>query len=216
MLSFSAKWLDEKTTHVYGLPDFSLYKKDKTNDRELVKKLWQMFEEADVVIAHNGDEFDIKKANARFAFHKLQPPAPYMKIDTKKVAKRYFKFESNKLDDLGQHLGVGRKGETGGFELWLGCIKGDEKSWKKMKEYNKQDVILLEKIYLELRPWMTNHPNVNVFDDSATSCPICSSHKLQRRGFSASRTGKRQRLQCTDCGGWSSGVMLPRVKELVR
>lgn len=206
MLSFSAKWLGEKETKVYGLPDFPLYKKDKTNDKELIRKLWELFDEAEVLVAHNGDEFDIKKANARFITHNLTPPAPYQKIDTKKVAKRYFKFDSNKLDELGEYLGVGRKSPTGGFDLWLGCMAGDKKSWQRMKDYNKQDVVLLEKIYIELRPWMNNHPNLNIINDTLRNCPTCGSDKVHSRGVvPVGRTSTKKRFKCTDCHAWSYG-----------
>lgn len=205
MLTFSWKWLGDKKVNVASLPDWNFsYKKNKTNDEQLVFLLWDLFNEADIIIAHNGDEFDIKKVNARFAFHKLPPPAPYKTIDTKKVAKRYFKFESNSLNDLGQYLKLGEKLKTGGFDLWLGCMSNNKKSWKTMCDYNKQDVILLEKIYLYLRPWMNNHPNISLLNGDTQGCPNCGSMNLQKRGFNISRTSRMQRWQCKDCASWHS------------
>lgn len=207
MLSFSWKWYGEKTTRVLGLPDFPLWKKDKKNDRELVTRLWKLFDDADIVIAHNGKSFDVKKANARFIYHGMKRPSPYSIIDTKIVAKRYFNFNSNKLDDLGNYLGLGRKIDTGGFELWLGCAKGDENSWVLMKRYNKQDVVLLEKVYEKLRGWIENHP------PREFGCPNCGGW-VQKRGFSVLRSGrKRQRLHCQECGAWTNGVLLPLAKK---
>ncbi len=199
MLSFSWKWLGESKTHVLSLPDFKTYKKDKEDDVELVKELWKLFDEADVVIAHNGNQFDQKKSNARFIYHKLKPPTPYKEIDTKLVAKRHFKFDSNKLNDLGKYLGVGEKLQTGGFDLWKQCMAGDKKAWKTMCEYNKQDVILLEKVYLILRPWMVNPPYMG------EGCPNCQSKKIQRRGYRMAKGKKYPRLQCQSCGGWHQG-----------
>lgn len=205
LASFSWKVLGEKQVHVLGLPDFKEYKKDKFNDYELTKALWNVFDEADILIAHNGNSFDIKQSNAFFIRNGFPPPSFYQTIDTKLVAKRYFRFNSNKLDDLGEFFNLGRKINTGGFELWLGCMSGDMKAWKKMYTYNKQDVVLLEKIYLHMRPWMTNHPNVNSFTGQQDSCPHCSSTRIQRRGFIVTRTGQTQRYHCTKCGAWSSG-----------
>ncbi len=74
MLSFAWKWLGEKQTYVKGLPDYKGYKKDTTNDKLLVQDLWKLFDEADVIVAHNGKSFDIKKSNARFAKHCMQTP----------------------------------------------------------------------------------------------------------------------------------------------
>lgn len=204
MLSFAWKWLDEKQTHVKALNDYKSYKKDTTNDLLLVQDLWKLFDEADIIVAHNGRSFDIKKSNARFAKHGMKPPSPYAIIDTKEVAKRYFKFDSNKLDSLADYFGIGRKINTGGFALWLGCEKGDEKSWDKMKRYNKFDVILLEKVYKHMMPYMTNHPNVALIDGNLRHCPNCGSDKLHRRGFNFTRTTARQKFQCQSCFAWSS------------
>jgi hypothetical protein len=209
LLCFAYKWLDEKQTHVVALPDFKLFKRDKENDKHVTKALWDLFNEADIIIAHNGNSFDIKKCNTQFLMHGLVPPSPSKYIDTKLVAKRYFKFDSNKLDDLGEYLGVGRKVNTGGFELWKGCMRGDVNAWRKMRQYNKQDVVLLEKIYLKMRGWIDTHPHVRVFLDARGKCAPCGSSKIIKRGFGISGKAKRvQRLQCQDCGAWTQVPIL--------
>lgn len=205
ILCYAYKWLGEKRTYTVGLPEFKTYKKDREDDKELVTSLWKLFDEADVIIAHNGNSFDIKKANARFLEHGLCPPSSYQQIDTKLVAKRYFKFDSNKLDDLGRHLKAGQKLSTGGFALWKGCMNGDIKAWQKMLKYNKQDVVLLEEVYLKLRGWMTNHPNLNVLKKTVFNCPICGSVNVNKQGTRATKTGLMQRFHCRDCGGWCQG-----------
>lgn len=197
MLSFSARWLGGK--HITrGLIDYSGYKKDKENDRKLVTELWGLFNEAEIIIGHNLDNFDIKKSNARFTYHKLTPPAPYKTVDTLKVARKHFAFNSNRLNDLADYLNIGRKIETGGFKLWLGCMSGDKKSWENMKRYNRNDVILLERVYKRLLPWMTSHP---YFTDGLT-CPKCDSIHIQFRGYTKTITSKFKRFQCQSCGGW--------------
>lgn len=203
MLSFAYKWLGDTKVTVKSLPMYRGYSKDKENDKALVQDLWRLFDEADVIIGHNGDAFDIKKTNARFVIHGMKPPSPYKTIDTKKVAKKYFKFDSNSLNNLGKYLGLGEKIDTGGFELWLGCMSGDMKAWAKMCRYNRQDVILLEKVYLRLRNWINNHPRTS---DSPISevCPNCGGNHLQKRGFLLNKTTKLQRWQCQDCASWHS------------
>lgn len=200
MLSFSAKWQGGKTI-VKALPDYQLYKKEPHNDRPLVRDLWELFDEADIVIGHNSNKFDNRKSNARFIAHGLTPPAPYKTVDTLKIARQYFNFTSNRLDDLGKVLGVGRKVKTGGFDLWLKCLAGDSKAWALMKKYNKQDVVLLEEVYLKLRPWANNHPNLANFTGTAV-CPKCGSSQIQFRGYSLTQVAKYRRFQCTKCGGW--------------
>lgn len=202
MLSFSAKWLGSNKTVVYALPDFPGYAKNKRDDKQLVSKLWELINEADVVIAHNGDKFDIRKINSRFIVNGLLPPAPYKTVDTLKIAKKHFGFNSNRLDDLGNILGLGRKLNTGGFKLWKDCMAGKLEAWKKMKAYNKQDVLLLEQVYLKLRPWVSAHPNIGILVDK-NACHACASVNTQRRGYSHSKQTTYQRIQCMDCGSWS-------------
>ncbi len=203
LLSFAYKWLGEKEVHAYALPYFKdFYKKNPEDDERLVEKLWELMDEADIVIAHNGNAFDIKKANARFLVHGLPPPKPFKTIDTKLVAKQSFKFDSNALDELGRYLGIGRKLPHTGFHLWKGCMTGDKKSWDLMVKYNKQDIVLLEEVYLKLRPWMKSFPIARV--DNGI-CRHCESSYLQKRGFSYTKMYKIQRLQCYGCGAWSTG-----------
>jgi uncharacterized protein YprB with RNaseH-like and TPR domain len=120
MLSYAVKWVGSKKVETRGLIDYPSYKKDMENDKQLVEDLWNVFNEADILIGHNGDAFDIRKANSRFLTHGLMPPAPYKTVDTLKIARRAFKFDSNKLDDLGRYLGLGRKLPHTGFNLWRG------------------------------------------------------------------------------------------------
>jgi DNA polymerase elongation subunit (family B) len=194
LLSFSYKWLGEKKIHC-------VTRQGQKDDKAIAKKLHALLSEADVVVAHNGDEFDAKRARAKFIEHGLPPPKPFQSVDTLKIAKSRFKFNSNRLNDLGKLLGVGSKVKTGGFDLWLGCMNDDPKSWRLMEKYNRQDVTLLEKVYLKLRPWADKHPHQGV--RGLDQCPKCGSGKLHKRGLMVSAQGVQyRRLQCQGCGGW--------------
>lgn len=199
LLCFAWKWHGGKT-RVLGLDDMS--------EKALVSKLHELFEEADIIIGHNGDKFDIKKAKAKFLQYKLKPTPPNKTIDTIKLARKHFSLESYRLDDLGEFLGVGRKIDTGGIQLWLDVMANDPKAWKKMKRYNKQDVDLLEAVYEELSPWMHNHPNLNLVNDSLGTCPLCGKDDLQKRGYGYSMVSKYQRYRCMSCGKWSRGSVI--------
>jgi hypothetical protein len=221
MLSFSYKWLNENKVHNKALPDYPGYDKHKEDDRALVKDLWDLFNTADIIIAHNADKFDVKKSQARFIVHGLAPPKPYKTIDTLKIARKHFAFTSNKLDDLGAYFNVGRKLEGFGDkrEMWLKCMSGDRAAWKRMIDYNNQDTLLLERVYLKLRawytpvPWTSVHPDLGSYTHTST-CPTCNSHKIQKRGHNVTKTGVRDRFQCMDCGAWSSGIKHKRVGRL--
>lgn len=202
ILCFSWKWLGDRKVQYCGLDDFpQRLQKNPEDDSHVCKTLRDLFDAADIVIAHNGDKFDRRKANTRFLYHGLMPPSPVHSIDTLKIAKRHFAFSSNRLDELGKFLRVGRKSKHNGFQTWRGCMMGEESAWKKMKRYARQDVALLEEIYYALRPWMESHPNLNLFESDG-GCPKCGSSNLISKGMRALRTGLYQRFRCNDCGGW--------------
>lgn len=205
LLSYSYKWLHEKKFHTVALCDFKDYKEDLEDDFRLVESLHKLFDEADIIIAHNADKFDIKTANAFFIRHMLTPPSPYRTIDTLKIARQKFKFNSNSLDDLGEHLHLGRKTKHTGIDLWFDCMKGDMKAWRLMKKYNENDVRLLEKVYLKLRPWATTHPALNI-TSLDRRCPCCNSDKLVARGTAFTNSYSYKRFNCTACGKWSKGL----------
>jgi len=198
IISIAWKWQGEKKVNVLANDDFG----DIHNDNNLMIKIGELLDEADIVIAHNGDSFDIKKINARLLVNGIKPPSPYKTIDTKKVAKKYFKFDSNSLDNLANDLGMEGKMDTP-KNLFIKCIEGDMKMWKIMKKYNKQDVVVLEEVYNRLSPWITNHPSITM---RPGECKNCHSHNYQLRGF-AHRKNKPnaiQRIQCNDCGSWGT------------
>jgi DNA-directed RNA polymerase subunit RPC12/RpoP len=142
--------------------------------------------------------------NKEFLLQHLAPPAPYKQIDLLRVVRKEFRFPSNKLDYIAQRLGLGKKTAHEGYQLWVKCMNKDPVAWKVMEKYNKQDVVLLEKVYDRLLPWIKSHPNHNLY--GGDGCPNCGSHRLQKRGFSYTTTGTFQRFQCTNCGSWSKST----------
>lgn len=205
ILSVAWKWLDEKETFCKTISDYKGYKKNIIDDEKLIKMAWALLDEADIVVAHYGKKFDLPKLAARFIYHGLSAPSSYQVVDTKQVASSKFKFDSNSLNNLGTYLNLGNKLQHSGFDLWVRCMAGDKDAWQMMKDYNVQDVVLLEKVYLALRPYITNHPNVSLITGTVDSCPTCESKNLQKRGFSYTRTGQKQRFQCGSCHSWSTG-----------
>ena len=196
--TYAAKWLG-KPVFAKGLNSYENYVPGTYDDMELVTDLHALFDKADIIVAHNGIDFDIKVCQSRFIFHGLKPPAPFKVVDTKRVAKRVGRFNSNKLDDLGELLDLGRKIKTD-FDLWQGCINGDKKAWAKMLKYNKKDVVLLEKLYLRLLPWMSTHPNRGLLENA--TCPKCGRNDAHSRGEYLTTTRRYQRFQWQSCGGW--------------
>lgn len=200
ILCFSAKWFNGPQ-RTKGLIDYKGYKKNILDDKEIVQDIHSLLDEADIVVTQNGISFDHKVINARLIKHGFMPPSPYKMVDTKVEAKRYLKLPSYGLDDMGEYFDLGRKLSHEGFNLWQKCMAGDKKAWNLMKKYNAQDVLLTEKLYLKIRPFMRSHPNFSVYNDK-NACPKCGSNKVQARGYAVNSTMMYQRAQCMSCGGW--------------
>jgi hypothetical protein len=209
ILSAAWKWLGEKRIYSTSLPEYVLYDTDPYDDFGVVSELWELFNQADIVVAHNGDHFDQPKTRTRMAVHNMPPPEPFLEIDTLKLAKKHFKFTSNRLEDLAKALDVARKGSAGGIDTWLGCMSGDEKAWRQMVRYNKQDVTVLEDVYLRLRPWAKQHPNLALLSDKPKACPKCGVEgQMEPRGWIANSVTRRRRYRCGACTAWSAGRTL--------
>jgi len=203
LLCVGYRWYGKKKTQCVALPDFEKeYKRDPEDDSRLAQVMWELVDSADIIIGHNGDRFDLRKLNARFLAHDFPPPRSYKTIDTLKVARKYFMLNSNKLGDIGQYLNLGGKEDTGGFKTWAGCMRGEPAAWRTMIKYCKKDVDLLIDVYERLKPWMTNHPNLNVYTKQ-DGCPTCGHHDLTRRGNRYTQTYAYTQFQCKRCGAYS-------------
>lgn len=203
LLSFSARWYPSGTWITTGLDDLPGYTPGM-DDKKLLEQVHGLLDEADIVVSHNGVDFDLKKLNARFIYHGMKPPSPYKIIDTKREVKKVAAFSSNKLDWLSQQLEIGKKLEHEGWPMWRGCMNGDPRMWKKMKRYNKHDVKLLGELYAALAPWI-KQPNAGMWaKDNEVVCPnpACGSDKIQRRGLQRQKTRMYIRYVCTECGSW--------------
>lgn len=213
MLSFAYKWLDEDEVRFVALWDDPKFTRRKTyrDDWHVAVRLHALFDHADVIIAHNGDKFDRRKANARFVQHDLTPPSPYRTIDTKKESARYTAQLSNSLANLCEQWGFGGKVEHPGFDMWVGAAAGERRWTDLMEEYNRHDITLLEFVYYKLRGWMGtpgNYRGVNYgfWAKGQTVCAGCGSTNLRkegtRMGYYRTIVSEFQRFQCRDCGNW--------------
>lgn len=205
---FAWKWYGEDEVHVLGQTDFPReYKRNMRDDKRVVKKLWELFDEADVVIAHNGNSFDQKETNARFLFHGMPKPSPYKQIDTKLVARRNFRLNSNSLNDIAGFLGIGKKLPHFGFEMWQRIYEDrDPEMWATMRDYNVQDVHLLAEVYdiFLLNGWIDNHPNLATITGKLEACPKCGHEgRMMKRGIVHTTTVSYQQYQCGHCQSYS-------------
>lgn len=210
MLSWAAKWHGEKK--MYGDSCYKHnkhYKKNPKCDKKIMQGLWDLMNEADFVITHNGNGFDIPKIYTRFLLNGFTKPSPFKSIDTMSIAKHVFGFTSNSLDYIANLLGVGGKYDSGGMDTWKDCLKEKKSAWDRMLKYNKKDVELLEKVYNVLRSWNKRAPNFAMYvDDNDPRCIECGSKDIKKDGTVPLTAGKYQTYRCNnpDCGrSWMRG-----------
>lgn len=197
IVCWSAKWLfGDKAFGVHVTPEEARERKEGS----ILEPIWDIMDQANVIITHNGNEFDIKKLNTKFLVAGFPKPSYSKSIDTLEIAKKNFSFTYNKMGWINQILGIGTKMETS-FEWWDEASEGNKKYLDLMLEYNKQDVDILEELYLKLRPWMTGHPNMGVYSgQDFPVCPTCGSHDLHWNKVYATPLGLYRAFRCQDCG----------------
>ncbi len=199
LLGFCYAWGDGKVQSVY--PEAEAYWDSTQTQGSMISACYDLFDEAAVVVAHNGDRFDIRKMRAKFIEHGLLPHSPILSIDTMKIARREFGFSRNSLDHVATLFGFGGKYKHSGYQMWTGCMEGVPEYWDEMEHYNDIDVVKLRQVYLHMRAWDTRHPNVGLGE----SCSKCGSFDLMKRGMKSMKSGlKRQQYQCNNCGGYST------------
>lgn len=212
IMSFSAIWNNDPDKNII------YYDNRQEDDTTIVQKLIRLLDEADIVVGHNVDYFDLNVINARSIVLGLNPPSPYKIIDTYKVVKKQFKFESNSLEYLTEVLPIKHKKlahkKFPGFELWLECIKDNEEAWKEMRLYNINDTLAVRDVYEIFRPWIKNHPNMGVYNDRPV-CAKCGSTHINFRGYTPanSNVSVYRKFVCMDCGGWSRTRFTEAPKE---
>ncbi len=201
VLSWSAKWLDDPPSKI--MYQDQRRAKNIEDDKNLLKGIWKLLDEADIVITQNGQAFDVKKLNARFVIQGFQPPASYKHIDTKILAKRKFAFTSNKLEYMTDKLCTKYKKQKhktfSGFDLWKECLAGNIYAWKEMERYNKYDVLSLEELYKKLISWDTSI-DFNLYSNSTEIVCKCGCDDFKKQGFFYTSRGKYQRYKCKECG----------------
>ena len=183
----------------------------RKNDFYIVKAMWELLNEADIVVGHNVKGFDIQVLNGRFVVHGFAPPQNYKVVDTLEVLRRRFRLPANSLESATQSFGIEQKRKQG-FELWSGCMNGSERAWADMVSYCRGDVRKTRELYKKIRPFDDRHPNLGLYEDDPDRpiCVKCGSKKLQSRGLSMTQVNKFRRFQCMDCGGWSRSRVMEK------
>jgi hypothetical protein len=201
VMSWSAKWRNAPEHEIMYMDQRNAPSVE--NDKEILKEIWSLLDEADVVITQNGKRFDQRKLNAKFVEHRLGPPSSFKHIDTKLIAQKHFDFPSYKLEYMTnkfcQKYKKLKHKKFPGHEMWTECLKGNVEAWEEMKEYNIHDVLALEELYFILMPWDSSC-NLNLFHDREEHVCHCGSKESIKNGFYYTNMGQFQKFKCKGCG----------------
>ena len=196
MICFAARWQHEQK---------NIFRSEYHHGKEnMLTTLWDLLDDADVVIHFYGSRFDVPHINREFIHAGYNPPSPYQQIDLQQVARRIFKFASNKLDWISQYLGLGEKVLHEGFSLWKKCLARNKTAWSKMKKYNIQDTKLLRDVYYAMQPWIPNHPNRGLWMEPGSDpiCPNCGHTALRFKGYKRTKVLQYRQYHCQNCGAY--------------
>ena len=217
LLSYSISDLYTGEVEGKNLTSYPLFDIDHTDDWELCQDLWQILDDADVVVAHNGYKFDRAYINQRFAYHGMKPPSTYVVVDTLKAAKKQFALPSNSLKEMGAYFETeSEKLDNEGFPLWKACCEGDRSAFERMQTYNDGDVVSLRDLYIKILAWIPQHPNLAAYyEDEVRRCPRCGKDHLVPvpDKFYNTAVSTFQVLRCTSCSSLSRGRVNLRSKE---
>lgn len=205
LMSFAYQIVGEKKITAHNMSQYDTYKVDPYNDKLITQELHRVMSTADVLLGQNSDNFDVKMANYFFIMNGLEPIPPAKYIDTKKIAKRYFRFLNNTLDNLGEELGFGGKTKITIKDLWQDAfIHSDKKAWKLIDIYCKNDVDKTTKIYLKMRGFMHQHPSLSRISGEWDSCPRCGGFNHRVKAYRTTNTSRYRQYQCLECLGFFS------------
>lgn len=205
-MCWAAKW--------HGEDEIMFESIHQSSAKKMLARVHKLIGEADAVVHYNGRAFDMPTLNKEFITHGFKPPAPYKQVDLCQIAKSEFRFPSNRLEYIARALGLGEKTKHEGHELWIKCMSRDPAAWKRMEEYNRNDVVLLDAVYERMRPWIKSHPSHGLYDEPGVPvCTNCGSARMQRRGFARTSVNKYARYQCQDCGTWMREAISELPKE---
>jgi hypothetical protein len=191
------RWDHEATTQAISvLNNKTRYRKSHKDDYIIAKKLHDLFNEADIIVAHNGDAFDIKHANLMFAKHGLAPVKETKSVDTLKIARQRFSFAGNDLDHLCKFFKIPGKTEK---PDWIRLTEGYEDEIQKATEYCKNDVDSLYGVFKQIAPFIKKYPAMRKAMGGVSECDFCKSKHLQKRGFGFDGN-VYARIKCMSCG----------------
>lgn len=218
MMSYAIKWHGQRDCLYVDQRGMG---KNMRNDKRLLQGLRRVLDRADIVVAHNGQRFDLPIINMRMVQQNIKPYSPVQVYDTFLLNKKTLAFSSQALAFISPKFCEESKTEHKnfpGFHLWKECLADNPEAWAECEEYNIIDITSLEEVYDKVRPWHAYGPNpgpymTGLVDEDDRVCPHCGSTHVIKKGKRMTQVGVYDRYVCLDCGGYSRGRTLIKNKR---
>lgn len=200
LLCVGYKWLGESKVHILSIDDYPGFKSDPTDDKQLVKDFMKVYASSDMLVAYNGILFDRPWMLAKVLEHGLEIPPSIPLQDPYFTVKSNMRISRKSLANVSYFIKLENKKTPVEGRIWKRAGSGHRPSIKYIKDHCKSDVLVLEELYLYLRPLMRTHFRLS---DDLGKCRYCNSAKLQSRGRQVTKVkGVQRRVQCVSCSAW--------------
>ena len=171
-----------------------------------MRAVWDVFNDADLIIGHNADRFDARHLMGGWAEMGLPAPSPYKVVDTLKIARGTFAYESNTLDALNKRLGIDAKTDKYDVQIARAAVNGDKEAQARIEDYNRGDIVASEALFDRLRPYAKGIPHLGMWTDDEMACPSCG-HSMTATGRTVHANVQRyEHLHCPNCGAHARGT----------
>ena len=194
IISYHWKWSDsDKVQNM----DWGLHKQC---DKKIIKQIKKDFDRADLIVAHNGNRFDMKKVYGRAMYHGIILNPKYVTFDTMVEVKRLASLPSYSLAFLCKHFGLPFKLDSGGKATW------DQVQFDKSREaldhllyYGDGDITSLEALYYHIRPYTQAKIHAGVLRGGERyHCPSCERLANYKSMYVTAAGTVQHWLQCSD------------------
>lgn len=201
IMCFAAQW--------YGSKKKMFFSEYHDGKEEMTKALYDLIDEADVVMGYNSERFDYPWVEGFLMEAGYTRPSPSKHIDLLSVFRKHSRFISRKLDYVSAKLLDEKKLDANTMDLYLRCTSGDEvvakKAWAEMKRYNIRDTTMMPELFDLVKSYVKMpHPIAESSEEAL--CHACGSADLEKRGRSLTLNGSYQRFRCRECGSWFRGT----------
>lgn len=223
ILCFSARWRGEDRTIFRAAWDEDKdFQVEPQAYEKMCRALWELLNQADVVVTWNGDRFDIQWVEEECARLGMGRPRSYKSVDLIKILKRRFKagLMSMKLDWSARQWLHDQKTPHGATDLWhdirYGTRTEKRDAQRLMRTYCEHDTALTERLLGEYLPWVG--VNFALYRDNSEELRYCTkcgtAGQLKRDGMHHTNAFSYQQYRCKKCGGLSRGKRAKATTEL--